>query len=227
MKYKKKIIIGDCTLYLANCLDILPYVESEIDAVLSDPPYGINLDTGLRKRTSRNKLVKTDKAFKKIHGDDKPFNPKPFLKFPKVILWGGNHYHDKLPNSRAWIIWDKRENLGRDHNSDCEMAWTNLKGVTRIFYFLWKGMIRRGKSNIANENLVHPTQKPVELMQFCIERLNLKLGSVVFDGFGGSGPVPVACLKMGMKCIACEIDEDHFENMVKAVTAEYNQLKLI
>lgn len=92
----EKVIIGNAELYYGDCLDILPQV-GKVDALITDPPYGLNIDPGLRKRTSRNKLVKDEKDFAPIIGDDKPFDPAHLLNYKKVILWGGNHYCDKLP----------------------------------------------------------------------------------------------------------------------------------
>lgn len=82
------VSIGDATLYCGDSLEIMPTL-GKMDCLIADPPYGLKMDVGMRQRTSRNKVCKTDFGWQPIHGDDKPFDPAPFLGFEKVILWGG------------------------------------------------------------------------------------------------------------------------------------------
>ena len=99
------MVIGNATLFHGDCLAMdLP----DADLLLADPPYGLKMDVGMRQRTSRNKACKTDFGWTPIEGDDKPFDPAPFLRYPKVILWGGNHYASRLPDAKKWLVWEKR-----------------------------------------------------------------------------------------------------------------------
>jgi site-specific DNA-methyltransferase (adenine-specific) len=151
-------------------------------------------------------------AFRPVAGDDKPFDPAPLLGFKQVILWGANHFCDKLPGRPHWLIWDKREGTTQDDNADCELAWTNLKGPARIHRQLWRGMCRKGEENIAagrNSWRLHPTQKPIDLMSWCISQAGMP--HTVIDPYMGSGSTGVAAVRLGLKFIGVEVDEEYFE----------------
>jgi site-specific DNA-methyltransferase (adenine-specific)/modification methylase len=155
---------GETTIYCGDCREILPGLLG-IDSIVTDPPYGINLKTEYGKRGGANPMEKT--KMPRIIGDDKPFDPSHLLGYQKVILWGAENYTDKIPPNKCWLLWDKRCGVIPDRTQgDCEMAWTNLEGVNRIFRHVWDGMVKdseRGKSR------THPAQKPVALMSWCIQ----------------------------------------------------------
>ena len=237
MKMQQKIrkeVIGNCTLYLANCLDVLAEIGcGTVDAVVSDPPYGINFDCS-KKRTRKSALSMgvtplADRRWGKINGDNKPFDPSPWIRYRKVILWGANHYADKLPPSSVptcWLVWDKKIDTTPDNFSDCELAWTNLPGVVKKFSHLWRGMVRAGKENISKGPKLHPFQKPEALMVWCLALCKLDLGAVVLDPYMGSGTTGVACIKNGFNFIGIDNDEEHFEVAVKRIQMESKQVRL-
>ena len=237
MKMQQKIrkeVIGNCTLYLANCLDVLAEIGcGTVDAVVSDPPYGINFDCS-KKRTRKSALSMgvtplADRRWRKINGDNKPFDPSPWIRYRKVILWGANHYADKLPPSSVptcWLVWDKKIDTTPDNFSDCELAWTNLPGVVKKFSHLWRGMVRAGKENISKGPKLHPFQKPEALMMSCLALCKLDLGAVVLDPYMGSGTTGVACIKNGFNFIGIDNDEEHFEVAVKRIQMESKQVRL-
>lgn len=199
--------IGIATLYHGDCLDLLDTLQAA-DAVIADPPYGIDLN-GM-SGTYRSRHVQAADEYL-VHGDDKPFNPEPWLAFPVVVLWGANHFASRLPDTRKWIVWDKREGTAPDNQADCEMAYTNLKGPARIYSQLWRGMCRRGEENMSRQRRVHPTQKPVALMMYCIEQCQLPAGSLIVDPYMGSGTTGVAAVRMGYRFIGVEKELRHFE----------------
>ena len=127
------------TIYHADCREVLPTIRpADVSLVLTDPPYGMALNTDYSKLTGTGAWNKAKGHYKgKVHdpieGDELPFDPSPLLHFPRLILFGADHYADKLPASRGWIVWDKREELGSNMLSDAELAWTNIKTPTRIF----------------------------------------------------------------------------------------------
>lgn len=216
MIYKRKEIIGDSVLYLGDCLGILPKITG-IDAIISDPPYGINLHALCG--TGRDRIVIRDKPLNvRILGDDKPFDVIPFLGYKKVILWGGIHYRN-LPDSRCWLVWDKRDGSTSDNQADCEIAWTNLPGPARLFSHLWRGFARAGEENITNGPKFHPSQKPVSLMRWCIELA--KRPAIICDPFMGSGTTGVAAARMGLKFIGCELDEEYFDTACSRIRDAY------
>jgi site-specific DNA-methyltransferase (adenine-specific)/modification methylase len=196
--------IGDATLYLGDCLEIIP-VLSNINAVITDPPYGININKSNRLSISKGHGNET--------WDDKPFEiTQEFLSIAdKYIIWGGNYF--ALPATRGFLIWDKN-NASRDF-ADCEMAWTNQNKNARIFVMRPMNM-DGGKE--------HPTQKPVALMEWCISYLDNP--DVILDPFMGSGSTGIACGNMGKKFIGIEKEKKYFDIACKRIENSQRQKKL-
>ena len=186
------IIHGDCQYKLL----------AGIDAIVTDPPYGVSEKTN-RKEAGRAKLAECN-DFPPVHGDDKPFDPTRWLTYSQVILWGANHYADRLPASPSWLAWDKREGIPSNDNADCELAWTNLGGPARLFHHMWYGMI---KASEKSDKRVHPTQKPIALMTWCIEMTK----GVILDPFMGGGSTLVAAKRLGREAVGIEIEERYCE----------------
>lgn len=207
------VIVGDATLYLGDCLDILPAL-SKVDAVLTDPPYGIGYVHGAENIANATR-------FSGIHvaGDDQPFDPTRWLAFPECVLWGANHFARKLPGKGRWLVWDKRAGVGDGKAmSDVEIAWhSGPRKADRIFRYLWDGFNKDGERGIPR---VHPTQKPIRLMEWCLGFIE---GRIVLDPFMGSGTTGVACAKMGRKFIGIEIDADYFEIAACRIEEAYRQ----
>lgn len=189
-------------LYLGDCKDILPKLIG-IDAIVGDPPYGI---ADLNKFGSRDKAASA-MTYKPIVGDDEPFDPKHLLIYPVISLWGANWYASRLPDSGAWLIWDKKDGGTSDDFSDVEMAWTNVGNTARLFHHKWRGMIRASEQN---EPRVHSTQKPVAVMKWNIEQLGLKSDATICDPYMGSGTTGIAALQLGYNFIGIELDPGYF-----------------
>jgi site-specific DNA-methyltransferase (adenine-specific) len=144
-----------------------------------------------------------------VVGDDQPFDPNPLLALGlPTVLWGANHYADRLPPSPSWFVWDKRIDLGSNDSADCEMAWTNIGGPARMFRHRWQGMLRdseRGDS-------YHPTQKPVALMLWVLCKIPVpKVRFVTLDPYMGGGATLVAAKSLGFKAVGIEIEERYCE----------------
>lgn len=198
-------------LYNADCLEVLATLEPGRIAIVTDPPYGIKYNpSGGDNAAKRSNFVG-------VRGDDRPFDPTPFLRFNRVILWGANHYADRLPVSSCWLVWDKRDGGNSNDMADCEMAWSGVDAPARLFSHRWMGMIRDSERNKVR---VHPTQKPVALMLWCFQELKLQPGDTVFDPYMGSGTTGVACLRAGMNFIGCEIDAQHHATAERRIEAE-------
>jgi len=219
--------IGDATLILGGCIEVLPTL-GKVDAVVTDPPYGINFRWCNASRGGRARGLSwgatpnnRQPEWQNMHGDEKPFDPTPFLQFHQIILWGGNNY-EGLPAARCWLVWDKRRNTTSDHHGDAELAWTNLDSVIRVHRQIWRGVVREGEENVANGAKQHPTQKPVALMRWCVEMTE----GIVLDPFMGSGTTGVACAKMGRKFIGIEIDPRYFDIACRRIEEAYRQKDL-
>ncbi len=204
------MIIGDATLYLGDCRVLAPML-SGIDACISDPPYGIGYSHGV----GGGKLARsTQFDHHPIHGDAEPFDPTRWLGYPTVVLFGANHFADKLPASSNWLVWDKRDGVCSNDQADCEMAWTNLSGPARLTRHLWNGMLKASERGVSR---VHPTQKPVAVMEWVLLQTT-NSGDVVLDPYMGSGTTGVACIKTGRRFIGIEIDQTYFDRAVKRIS---------
>jgi site-specific DNA-methyltransferase (adenine-specific) len=196
------------TIYHADCRDILPLLP-KVGLVLTDPPYGIAHPTDYASR-GRGKLANC-RDYAPVYGDDGPFDPAAWLGMDvPLILWGGNHYASRLPDSDGWLVWDKQRPEALDQ-STCELAWTNCIHGVRIFHWLWNGMMRRG-----DEDLVHPTQKPVALFKWCLQWLSD--ARLILDPFMGSGTTLRAAKDLGRKAIGIEIEEKYCEIAAKRMS---------
>lgn len=205
------------TLYLGDCREILPALP-KVDAVVTDPPYGISYETYKPSRTSRpytkasdvpRRAVTKDHRFARIVGDDKPFDPSTLLSFAdNLVLWGANHYANRLPASMCWFSWDKKCGKAADSSiGDCELAWT--RGLpyetVRCFRHMWAGFQR--DSEVGGVRL-HPTQKPIALLKWCLEFY--PDARTILDPYMGSGTTGVAAVKLGRQFIGIEIEERYF-----------------
>jgi site-specific DNA-methyltransferase (adenine-specific) len=186
---------------------------SGIDAVVTDPPYGINFGHGRSRKNRKSALAwgagsaSEDRGWSNIVGDDAPFDPSPWLGFPQVVMFGGNHFADKLPAATGWLVWDKRDGTPSDNHSDCELAWTNLKMPARLHRQLWRGVVRAGQDNAAISPKLHPSQKPYELMRWVV---SFTTGQVL-DPYMGSGTTGVAAVNLGRPFTGVEIDTGYFD----------------
>lgn len=195
--------IGDCTLYRGDCRDILPTL-GRVDAVVTDPPYGIGITKSNRLSVSR--------GFEQLSWDDEAANLDWLLPMAiPAIVWGGNYFN--LPAHRAPLVWDKN-NAGRDF-ADFELAWTNLDMVARRFVFRPMNM-DGGKE--------HPTQKPIQLMQWCLNFL--PTAETILDPFMGSGTTGVACVNLGRKFIGIEMEQTYFDIACRRIEQAYKQPRL-
>lgn len=136
-----------------------------------------------------------------------------------IALYGGGNYFD-LPPSSCWLLWDKVN--GSNDFADCEMAWTNIKAAVRLFRHMWNGMLRDSERN---EPRVHPTQKPVALMKWCIQRVK-ETPRLIVDPYMGSGTVGIACVDMGIEYIGIEKMKRNFDIACERIHRAQQQLKL-
>jgi DNA modification methylase len=183
---KREERIGGQRLILGDCLDVMREL-GPVDAVVTDPPYGIGITSSNRLAVSRGLGGKS--------WDDAPADLSGLPMVPQII-WGGNYFD--LPPTRAPLVWDKN-NAGRDF-ADFEMAWTNLDMVARRIVFRPMNM---------DGGKLHPTQKPIRVMEWCLGFL--PDAQTILDPFAGSGTTLVACQKLGRQGIGIEIDPDYFE----------------
>jgi DNA modification methylase len=186
------------TIYHGDCREIMPTLD--FDIIVTDPPYGISIDTNY------SSFLPAGKKHKKVHGDDRPFDPAMFGNYP-TAMFGVNHYAQRVPEKCTWHIWDKREELPSNFLADAEMwATTWPSGPTRIYRHKWFGIAR--PANRPGDGFDHPTAKPLALMRYIIEEPRTPDG-IIFDPFMGSGTTLVAAKQLGRKAIGIEINEEY------------------
>jgi DNA modification methylase len=217
--YKRKEVIGDQTLYLGDCMEIMPHL-GKFNAVVTDPPYGINQAGGFFGAGGFSKPIKR----KEYQGSWDKFKPQQ-MAFDcilsiseKQIIWGGNYFTDNLPQQNKWLWWDKCMTMPT--YSDGELAWTNLDGnsVKKIIY-------NNNGLQAKEKDRVHPTQKPLGVMKWCLTFIPDAV--TILDPFMGSGTTLVACADMGRKGTGIELNEDYFNIACKRVEDFYRQGKLL
>jgi site-specific DNA-methyltransferase (adenine-specific) len=215
------VVIGDATLYLGDCLEILPTLAAgSVDAVVTDPPYGIDWDCDYTKISNG---VARHHTYDGIIGDKKPFDPTFLLGYPTVALFGFNCFSDRLPLGSVLIWLKKNGNKLGTVLADCELVWLNRGHGVFMLHYVWDGFMREGEKDTERQ---HPTQKPIRVMKWVMERANAQEGQTILDPFMGSGTTGVACAQLGRKFIGIEISERYFEIAVKRIEAAQAQLRL-
>jgi len=185
-------------LILGDCLETLRTLEDKsIDLIVTDPPYGIaNIWKGGFGRGWKTAREATPKRNSWDIKPSKEVFDEILRVSKKAIIWGGNYF--ELPISRGWLIWNKPE---RGFSlAEAELAWTSWGFPIRVF-----------DCHRSDSKRTHPTQKPLALMKWCIEKAKLPEGATVLDPFMGSGTTGVACVQTGYNFIGIEIDPEYFE----------------
>jgi DNA modification methylase len=207
-----KVEIGNATLYLGDCLEVLPFID-KVDAVITDPPYGINAESaGGRGMSGWNN-------FEKLHWDKVRPEKATFDLFLQkgkiVVVWGGNYFTDWLPPSMGWLSWDKCQD--GFSLADFELAWTNQhKAARRINY---------SRAMALKDVKEHPTQKPIAVMKWCIEQCKPS-PKIILDPFMGSGTTGIAALQMGRQFIGIEREQKYFDIACKRIEQAIAQPQL-
>lgn len=195
--------IGECTLYLGDCLEILPTL-GKVDAVVMDPPYGLG------DRMQGGTWGAASKYADMRAWDGKTPDLTSILALPgEFVVWGGNYF--PLPLSRCWLSWSKINAVPT--MAAIELAWTNLDRPSKE----WRGGVGVHDSG-------HPTQKPLSLMEWCLGFV--PDAGTILDPFMGSGTTGVACVNLGRKFIGIEIEPKYFDIACRRIEEAYKQPRL-
>lgn len=200
------------TIYHGDCREIVPAIDAAA-AIVSDPPYGMKWDASTKVRGffAGDKRGKESAKVKwaPIVGDDVPFDPSFMLNRKEVILWGFNHFPQHLAKGTA-LVWLKRYDGGfGSFLSDAEIAWFN-KGCG---VYCKRDVSMQGES----ANRMHPAQKPVDLLQWCIGFVD---STLILDPYMGSGTTLVAAKNLGRRAVGIEIEEKYCEIAAKRLSQE-------
>ena len=224
---------GRVTLLQGDSLNLLAAGLLDCDAVVSDPPYGIGYTHGGNPaRVSNNPSAARPRTHTApICGDDQPFDPAPWIAHasrtrarsipknggaaPLIVLWGADHFMQRLPAGGSLLAWDKHLGYGPDDSfADCEWAWCGRPTKREVFRHLWKGVACKkdaeDRMSTGAWRRLHVSQKPVAAMRWCIEKLKLPPNSLILDPYMGSGSTGVAALSLGHRFSGVEVDSDIF-----------------
>ena len=209
-KVTRKEVIGDATLYLGDCRTVLRANPRPVDAIVSDPPYGILAESG--SAATRRSGGNTDDG---VMAWDVAPDARALHEFHGLatykMWWVGCHL--ELPPTKGYLVWDKQ--IDGLNFGEVEYCWTNLKFAPRVFRYRAVG-VDGGKE--------HPTQKPVQLMQWCIGFL--PKADTILDPFMGSGTTGVAAINLGRKFTGIEIHEPYFDLACKRIEQAWKQPRL-
>jgi site-specific DNA-methyltransferase (adenine-specific) len=210
--WKKKEVIGNATLYLGDCLEILPHLP-KVDAVITDPPYGIGKDGQIRTTGGHGGR----KAYEFMGWDSERPSPDAFRLILQAgthqVIWGGNYFADLLPPTMKWLVWDKGQRINQ---SDGELAYTSINGALRICTL--------NRVELMTDGAEHPTQKPVRLMKWCIDQAGNP--ETILDPFMGSGSTGVAAMQMEKQFIGIEIEPKYFDIACERIENAQRQIRM-
>lgn len=196
-----------CELINGDCLEEMKKIpDGSIDLVLTDPPYGIGKPktTGFTKKRGDFGKYKTDKKVTKEYLD------VIFRISKNQVIFGAQYYLDYLPPTKEMWMWDKK--TGKNYFADGELIWTSYTGTIRIFQHQWCGCFKDSERGI---KAVHPNQKPIKVMEWCLRKTNE--GDTVLDPFMGSGTTGVACKNLNRNFIGIELDKEYYEIAKKRI----------
>lgn len=215
-------------IFNSDCRAILPELvrRERPRLVLADPPYGMRLDASYKnsKENVRRK-IKASRGYEQVVGDDEDYDPTPILEatqdVKEQLWWGADYYRKHLPAGGSWLAWDKRAGLPEfDYTSaEFELCWSKTphhRGIARVRWFGAFGMEQEG-----GEKRVHPNQKPVALMSWCLQRARIQPGDLVLDPYMGCGPVALACKALGARYVGVEIVQAYCDVTIRRLNDEF------
>ena len=227
---KHRLICGDSTdvAVIGRLMD-----GAKADMVLSDPPYGMNLDTdfstikGSMKCLGRKNHTEGNK-YEKVIGDNEDFKPELITTFfanfdyvKEMFLFGADYFAELLPdkNKGSWLVWDKRKESQADAiGSEFELIWSRNKHKRRMLRHDWFGFLS-SENGADARNRVHPTQKPIALIQQLVETYS-NPGDTILDNCIGSGTTAIACLRSNRHYIGFEMNCEYYEKATQRVQHE-------
>jgi len=196
------------------------YPDNYFDLAIVDPPYGLGdrlVNGGPKGGMGTMRNLADDKV---TTWDDKIPSPEYFTELQRVsknqIIWGGNYFLDYLGKTDGFIVWDKMN--GTNSMADAELAWQNIKGTTRMFRWHHFSGEKTAK--------IHPTQKPVALYKWILNKY-AKQGDKILDTHLGSGSIAIACHDLEYDLTACELDTEYYDAAMKRINNHKKQLKLL
>lgn len=213
-----------------DCMDALrEFPDNYFQLAIVDPVYG-DVTKGGYMTHNHGQRIGTGKANQRgYHASiwqQEKTPPEYFTELFRVsqnqVIWGGNYFSQGLPNSQGWIVWDKQHSEGITF-ADCELAWTSFDKATRIFRFMWNGMLQGDMQN--REKRINPCQKPIRLYEWILQNY-AKPGDKILDTHVGSGSSLIACYNLNYDVWGYEIDETYYKLAKARLDEEMAQIRM-
>lgn len=189
------------TIHNIDCMEYMKSIpDNYFDLCLTDPPYGISISSNpirqKHKKKNWDNSIPSDEIFKEI-----------FRVSKNQIIWGGNYFN--LPPSKGFIIWDKKQSYDFSL-AMCEYAYSSYDFPAKMYSY----------ANRGDEIKLHPSMKPLKLMEFCINFARERDVTIktIFDPFSGSGTTLVATKSLGLEYAGCELDSEYFQVCIKRLS---------
>lgn len=214
----------DFGFYNMDCLEgMREFPDQFFDLAIVDPPYGGVTKGGYMTNRVSGGVAKHHKYHTALWSQSKPeenYFSELFRVSKNQIIWGANYFVTQIKkDSQCWIVWDKQKSEGV-HYADFELAYTSFNQAGKTFRFAWNGMIQGDMKH--KEKKIHPTQKPVALYKWLIERF-LPEGGVLLDTHVGSASSLIAAMETGHKYVGFEIDPDYYAKAKERLDAAESQ----
>ena len=198
-----------------NMLLMARYPDNYFDLAIVDPPYGVGFDNKIRDIKSKSWDVSIP-------------NDEYFIEVIRVsknqIIWGGNYFPYLWKNGcKSFIFWDKDPSV--ETYSDGELAWSSFDIPAKRFYWAWNGLANGIKGRNKTDKTIHPTQKPVELYKWILDKY-AKENYKILDTHLGSGSIAIACHDYNFELTACELDKEYYDKAIQRIQNHVSQQKL-
>ena len=234
-----RLDLGWAVLVLGDWREHAEEIRAAVpDAVITDPPYGIGQSRMGEGRANRTMALRAADAHQLERGSpplvgDETGPSREDIDImvslaPQSIVWGADHLRDRLPSGGRYLAWNKLGWKLQSYDSFCdvEFAWHSRRGAARVWNQVWKGACSGGASN-ADSRRWHPTQKSIQVMEWCIEQARLPASAVVCDPYMGAATTAIACYRRGLRFIGFEIDRKWFEASCKRIAEMAPSLPLL
>ena len=223
----EKVVIGNAELWHGDCREVLAGLPKH-DLLLTDPPYGLGMGKAENHKSGRYGK-QTGEAHAALEWDNAPPTPELLAELQAAahlqIIWGANYFAEHLPSARGWIVWDKMNDAFYS-TADGEMAWSNV--CSRLRFFRRPHGLDKGFANKDPYGNVHPTQKPLALMLWCLDVFMKQHNpKTVLDPFAGSGTTGVACAQLGKAFTGIERERRYFDIACERISRAQAQGQLL
>lgn len=220
----------DFGFYNMDCMEgMKEFPDKYFDLAIVDPPYG-GITQGGYMQNKMGDGPSHKANYRDYHLALWQYNKPSIEYFNELqrvscnqIIWGGNYYSSMLKDSQCWLVWDKEKPDGVSY-ADVELAWTSFDQASRIFHFMWNGMLQGDMKN--KEIKIHPTQKPVKLYTWLLSNF-AEDGFKILDTHVGSASSLIACHRMGFDYVGFEIDEEYYRQASKRLKDELDQISIL